>query len=64
MITRSVMNLYFLINFLVIFRFLTEGGLMILATWLGEAAKEEQTTFLDTLLKVLITDPLFLTFLL
>ncbi|KAL3644793.1 hypothetical protein CASFOL_009973 [Castilleja foliolosa] len=33
--------------------FLTEGGLMILATWLSEAAIEEQTSFLRVLLKVL-----------
>ncbi|KAH6811139.1 Homeodomain-like superfamily protein [Perilla frutescens var. frutescens] len=33
--------------------FLIEGGLMILATWLGEAAKEEQTSFLLVTLKLL-----------
>ncbi|KAL6500364.1 hypothetical protein OROHE_025730 [Orobanche hederae] len=33
--------------------FLTEGGLMILATWLSEAANEEQTSFLRVVLKVL-----------
>ncbi|PIN02364.1 hypothetical protein CDL12_25124 [Handroanthus impetiginosus] len=38
--------------------FLTEGGLMILATWLSEAAKEEQTNFLQVILKVLDYLPL------
>ncbi|KAL8548585.1 hypothetical protein ACS0TY_007759 [Phlomoides rotata] len=33
--------------------FLTEGGLMILATWLCEAAKEEQTSVLLVTLKLL-----------
>lgn len=33
--------------------FLTEGGLMILATWLCEAAKEEQTSLLLVTLKLL-----------
>ncbi|KAK6115026.1 hypothetical protein DH2020_007295 [Rehmannia glutinosa] len=32
--------------------FLTEGGLMILATWLCEAAKEEQSSFLRVVLKL------------
>ncbi|CAA0832042.1 Homeobox protein LUMINIDEPENDENS [Striga hermonthica] len=32
--------------------FLTEGGLMILATWLSEAANEEQTSFLRVVLRV------------
>ncbi|KAL1542661.1 homeobox protein LUMINIDEPENDENS [Salvia divinorum] len=32
--------------------FLTEGGLMILATWLSEAATEEQTSVLVVILKV------------
>ncbi|KAI3449520.1 hypothetical protein Pfo_006185 [Paulownia fortunei] len=38
--------------------FLTEGGLMILATWLSEAAKEEQTSFLRVILRVLDYLPL------
>ncbi|KAL0419997.1 UNVERIFIED_CONTAM: Homeobox protein LUMINIDEPENDENS [Sesamum radiatum] len=38
--------------------FLTEGGLMILATWLSEAAKEEQTSFLRVILKLLDNLPL------
>ncbi|GFP85637.1 homeobox protein luminidependens [Phtheirospermum japonicum] len=40
-------------NPLVLNWFLTEGGLMILATWLSEAAIEEQTSFLRVVLKVL-----------
>lgn len=33
-------------------RFLTKGGVMILATWLSQAASEEQTSVLDVILKV------------
>ena len=35
-----------------LFRFLTKGGIPILASWLSEAALEEQTTLLLVLLKV------------
>ncbi|XP_072961268.1 homeobox protein LUMINIDEPENDENS [Typha angustifolia] len=38
--------------------FLTKGGLTILATWLSEAATEEQTTVLLTIFKVLCHLPL------
>ncbi|KAL9168471.1 hypothetical protein ABFS82_04G017500 [Erythranthe guttata] len=38
--------------------FLSEGGLMILATWLCQAAKEEQTSFLRVILKVLYYLPM------
>ncbi|KAF8394550.1 hypothetical protein HHK36_020761 [Tetracentron sinense] len=38
--------------------FLTKGGLMILATWLSQAALEEQTTALLVILKVLCHLPL------
>ncbi|XP_051142120.1 homeobox protein LUMINIDEPENDENS [Andrographis paniculata] len=38
--------------------FLNEGGLMILASWLGEAANEEQTSFLHVILKLLDYLPL------
>lgn len=34
------------------FRFLKKGGVMILATWLGQAAMEEQTTVLHVIIKV------------
>lgn len=47
------MNCFSYGQFLCICRFLTEGGLMILATWLCEAAKEEQTSYLLVTLKVL-----------
>lgn len=35
-----------------IYRFLTKGGVMILATWLSQAAIEEQTTILHVIIKV------------
>jgi formate hydrogenlyase subunit 3/multisubunit Na+/H+ antiporter MnhD subunit len=35
-----------------VFRFLTKGGVMILATWLSQAAVEEQTSVLLVILKV------------
>lgn len=38
--------------------FLTKGGVMILATWLGQAAIEEQTSVLFVVLKVLCHLPL------
>ncbi|KAA8549189.1 hypothetical protein F0562_000873 [Nyssa sinensis] len=38
--------------------FLTKGGLMILATWLSQAATEEQTSVLHVILKVLCHLPL------
>ncbi|KAI8522727.1 hypothetical protein RHMOL_Rhmol13G0019400 [Rhododendron molle] len=38
--------------------FLTKGGVMILATWLSQAASEEQTSVLDVILKVLSHLPL------
>lgn len=38
--------------------FLTKGGVMILATWLSQAASEEQTTVLSVALKVLCHLPL------
>ncbi|KAG8370664.1 hypothetical protein BUALT_Bualt13G0006800 [Buddleja alternifolia] len=38
--------------------FLTEGGVMILATWLSQAAGEEQTSVLHVILKVLSYLPL------
>lgn len=38
--------------------FLTKGGVMILATWLGQAAMEEQTTVLHVIIKVLCHLPL------
>ncbi|CAM8894401.1 unnamed protein product [Rhodiola kirilowii] len=38
--------------------FLAKGGVMILATWLGEAAIEEQTSVLHIILKVLCHLPL------
>uniref|UniRef100_A0A7N0ZQS3 Homeobox domain-containing protein n=3 Tax=Kalanchoe fedtschenkoi TaxID=63787 RepID=A0A7N0ZQS3_KALFE len=38
--------------------FLTRGGMMILATWLGQAAVEEQTSVLYVILKVLCHLPL------
>ncbi|XP_050236994.1 homeobox protein LUMINIDEPENDENS isoform X2 [Mercurialis annua] len=38
--------------------FLTKGGVMILATWLGQAADEEQTSMLLVTLKVLCHLPL------
>ncbi|KAG9156971.1 hypothetical protein Leryth_009023 [Lithospermum erythrorhizon] len=38
--------------------FLTKGGVMILATWLSEAALEEQTSVIDAVLKVLCHLPL------
>lgn len=33
-------------------RFLTKGGVMILATWLSQAANEEQTSVISAALKV------------
>lgn len=42
-----------LINVLMI-RFLTKGSIPILATWLSQAAIEEQTTLLNVILKVTI----------
>lgn len=33
-------------------RFLTKGGVMILATWLSQAADEEQTSVLIVILNV------------
>ncbi|KAL8149044.1 hypothetical protein AgCh_006159 [Apium graveolens] len=38
--------------------FSTKGGVMILATWLGQAAMEEQTTVLHVIIKVLCHLPL------
>ncbi|CAA2987680.1 homeobox LUMINIDEPENDENS [Olea europaea subsp. europaea] len=38
--------------------FLTNGGVMILATWLSQAASEEQTSVLNVVLKVLCHLPL------
>lgn len=38
--------------------FLTNGGVMILVTWLSQAASEEQTSVLHTILKVLCHLPL------
>lgn len=35
-----------------VFRFIIKGGIMILATWLSQAAVEEQTTVLLVILKV------------
>ncbi|XP_057484483.1 homeobox protein LUMINIDEPENDENS-like [Actinidia eriantha] len=45
-------------NFSVLYWFLTEGGVMILATWLSQAASEEQTSVLHVILKVLCHLPL------
>lgn len=45
-------------NASVLYRFLTKGGLMILAAWLSDAAIEEQTTVLLVILKVLCHLPL------
>ncbi|XP_057461482.1 homeobox protein LUMINIDEPENDENS-like [Actinidia eriantha] len=45
-------------NFSVLYWFLTEGGVMILATWLSQAASEEQTSVLNVILKVLCHLPL------
>ncbi|EOX94988.1 hypothetical protein QUC31_004795 [Theobroma cacao] len=42
----------------VLYWFLTKGGVMILATWLSQAAVEEQTTVLFIILKVLCHLPL------
>ncbi|XP_060178876.1 homeobox protein LUMINIDEPENDENS [Lycium barbarum] len=42
----------------VLFWFLTKGGVMILATWLSQAAVEEQTSLLHIILKVLCHLPL------
>lgn len=42
----------------VIHWFLKKGGVMILATWLGQAALEEQTTVLHVIIKVLCHLPL------
>ncbi|MCD7447921.1 hypothetical protein HAX54_036289 [Datura stramonium] len=42
----------------VLYWFLTKGGVMILATWLSQAAGEEQTNVLDIILKVLCHLPL------
>ncbi|KAJ0758445.1 putative transcription factor homeobox-WOX family [Helianthus annuus] len=39
-------------------RFLTNGGVMILASWLSQAATEEQTTVLHVILRVLCHLPL------
>ncbi|KAA8543136.1 hypothetical protein F0562_021369 [Nyssa sinensis] len=39
--------------------FLTKGGVMILATWLSQAAIEEQTSVLHAILKVLCHLPLY-----
>ncbi|KAK7835695.1 homeobox protein luminidependens [Quercus suber] len=51
----SVLCWYLSNNFL---RFLTKGGVMILATWLSQAAIEEQTSVLLVILKVLCHLPL------
>ncbi|KAJ0054357.1 hypothetical protein Pint_01030 [Pistacia integerrima] len=45
-------------NSSVLFWFLTQGGVMILATWLIQAADEEQTSVLVVILKVLSHLPL------
>ncbi|KVI12514.1 Homeodomain-containing protein [Cynara cardunculus var. scolymus] len=45
-------------NASVLYWFLTNGGVMILATWLSQAAIEEQTTVLHTILRVLCHLPL------
>ncbi|KAL2535315.1 homeobox protein LUMINIDEPENDENS-like [Forsythia ovata] len=42
----------------VLYWFLTNGGVMILATWLSQAASEEQTSVLNVVLKVLCHLPL------
>nr|XP_016449138.1 PREDICTED: homeobox protein LUMINIDEPENDENS-like [Nicotiana tabacum] len=42
----------------VLFWFLAKGGVMILATWLSQAAVEEQTSVLNIILKVLCHLPL------
>ncbi|KAM3356113.1 homeobox protein LUMINIDEPENDENS [Capsicum galapagoense] len=42
----------------VLYWFLTKGGVMILAAWLGQAAGEEQTSVLHIILKVLCHLPL------
>ncbi|XVF32729.1 hypothetical protein REPUB_Repub17cG0108000 [Reevesia pubescens] len=42
----------------VLYWFLNKGGVMILATWLSQAAVEEQTTVLSIILKVLCHLPL------
>lgn len=39
--------------FLYACRFLSKGGMMILATWLSQAANEEQTSVLLVILKAL-----------
>ncbi|XP_022854669.1 homeobox protein LUMINIDEPENDENS-like isoform X3 [Olea europaea var. sylvestris] len=45
-------------NSSVLYWFLTNGGVMILATWLSQAASEEQTSVLNVILKVLCHLPL------
>ncbi|KAK6937421.1 hypothetical protein RJ641_030929 [Dillenia turbinata] len=45
-------------NSSLLYWFLTKGGVMILATWLSQAASEEQTSFLVVILKVLCHLPL------
>ncbi|XP_077224732.1 homeodomain-like superfamily protein isoform X2 [Tasmannia lanceolata] len=45
-------------NSAVLYWFLTKGGIMILATWLSQAALEEQTTVLLVIFKVLSHLPL------